>query len=293
MSLRDVIRRIVLQEIRELVVEAVQVSTTDPRPDIIPARKRSVLYKGDSWAKKSVRLRVWEAVLLSLGRQRFQAGPHLFLASREGGDASVLRALGAPDRSMIAVDWDEEAISEFKKIYPGIRTASDDVANVLVSEDSFASVHLDLTSQITESYLARIILASKKIMPGGVIACAFTVGREKSFQKSINGCAYDARLGTVLDSIRSSIGYKPRVLLQFKYRSDSIHGIGTNMCVLVVQMVPFIEPAPKLQSISVYDFYRDIERHVNSRSLNLFINCSQSKTEELRARVMMYPPPRA
>jgi hypothetical protein len=258
--------------------------------------RRPSVYRGDSRSKKSVRLRVWELVRKTVGAAAFRSGPHLFLASREGGDASTLRGLGVPDRAMVAVDADERALQEFIKHYPEIPCRHQDVARVLSEyNQEFASVWLDFSSQVTESTMKKVKSALQAIRPGGVLACTFTIGREKwwngSNEYDTQGTSED-RLRVVHEFLTDKLLYKPRVLARLEYISESVRGPGALMGVIVVQMQTGRDAKhSRLQTIGFHDMHRDAFRYVDDPNLCWLLNITEDKADELRARVREYPPP--
>ena len=91
-------------------------------------------YKGESPSKKVARYSHWRDVRRWMGADAFVHGHFLFLASREGGDASVLRAMGVPDSRMVAVERDVSAAQIFSARFPGITLCVGDVADVAESK---------------------------------------------------------------------------------------------------------------------------------------------------------------
>lgn len=248
-----------------------------------------VLYKGDSWAKKSVRLRTWEGVQRVLGHARFASGPHLFLSSSEGGDASVLRALGAPDEAMLAVDWDRKAAASFAASYPGVKIEVAEVSGVLASGRRLTSAFLDFSCQVSFPLLKSVRLAAASVRPGGIVACTFCIGRERGTRWT----SVQERFLSVEAEIVAVLGRRPDVMHAFSYSSSSVHGPGSLMGVLVARAAPASGPFPPVERLSIQDFYRDVMRHSDSPVLHLLFNCSVARAKSLRSRVAEYPPPPA
>lgn len=297
MSVGLLVRKIVVEEIRTLIRAAVleelrnrecnRESVCDPMP------RQMGVYRGDTWAKKCVRLRVWLAIRDLLGNSRFKDGLHVFLASGNCGDASVLRGLGVPDRAMLAVDHDPEAVRLFRSTYPSIPIRFADVADVLKSCRSPDSVYLDFTSQVSNATLQRTVLAIQSIAPGGVVACAFSVGREKEFgpfPQGVSGC--ESRLDFVLDYVTEKVGYRPAVVARMRYMSESVMGRGTNMCVLVMRPGDRPGPVPPIVRIRSYDLYEDVYKMASHPALASLINCTEAETAYILGRVRNYPPVR-
>ena len=297
MSVHQLLREIVRVELRQLVREIVQEEAPRRGPIRNAAVESRSTYRGDSQAKKAVRLRVWELVQRVLGQDVFARGNHVFLASQEGGDASTLRGLGVKDRAMLAVDIDSAAIREFSARFPEIPTKHDDVAAVLerLSEPP-ASIFLDFTSQVSDHTFNKMRTALHTIRSGGVLACTFAVGREKhaSFKSGPTRDAVEERLRVVEGFVEYELNYKPRVLSRMRYTSESTAGPGSSlMCVIVFQIRHGKDAeGAQLQEIGMQDMRRDLYRYRNSAELHWLFNCTTHKAEALRERVKAYPPPR-
>jgi hypothetical protein len=290
----SLVRDIVLDEFRSAVMEAVRdfMAARPPSPVRLRPMPRFSSYRGDSRAKKAVRLRVWEAVRDSLGEALFVGGPHLFLCSREGGDASVLRGLGVPDASMIAVDSDPSAAVLFCESYPGVTVTVSDVGNVLpLLPAPLSSAYLDFTSHVSPATLQRVLLAARAVRPGGVVACTFASGRERGRARAAAG-ACESRLDAVESYLSENLGYRPAVMARMSYISESEEGRGSNMCVLVFRTSPGGGRLPRILRVRAYDLYRDVQRHLDSPSLGLLLNCADAQTAIIRDRVVAYPPER-
>lgn len=302
MTPRTLLKEIVRVEIRKLVRETVRGATLHVVERPVPAHYGPVsepvtTYRGDSHAKKSARLRVWELIQKTIGRTAFRQGPHLFLASREGGDASVLRGLGVLDRALLAVDIDAHALQEFHKHYPNVPCRNQDVAYVMSEYNrKLESAFLDFSSQVNENTLNKVRFALRAIKPNGVLACTFAIGREKWW----NGAREDDTPGTSedrLDIVESfladELDYGPRVLSRMHYMSESVRGPGALMGVIVVQLKPGrAARGSKLRRLDYHDLQRDVLKHSNNPNLSWLLNCTEDKAEALRKRVREYPPPR-
>lgn len=302
MTPRALLKEIVRVEIRKLVREAVRGAELHviERPTPVhygPVSEPTTNYRGDSHAKKSARLRVWELIHKMVGHTAFHQGPHLFLASREGGDASVLRGFGVPDRAMLAVDIDARALQEFHRNYPDVPCRNQDVAYVL-SEYSrkLESAFLDFSSQVNENTLNKVRFALRAIKPNGVLACTFAIGREKWWngarENDTPGSSED-RLDIVESFLSDELEYHPRVLSRMHYMSESIRGPGALMGVIVFQLKAGRDARrSKLHRLDYHDLQRDVLRHISSPNLSWLLNCTDDKAEALRKRVREYPPPR-
>ena len=291
--LREIVRVELRQFAREVIKEEVPPESAARIKSAYSEPTKHGTYKGDSLAKKSARLRVWEAVHRAPG-QNIVRGLHVFLASHEGGDASTLRGLGVPDSAMLAVDSDQSAVREFRTKFPEVQCRNADIASVLNSSTLRpTSVFLDFSSQVSDNTFSKVKAAVHGICPGGVLACTFAIGREKNWSGSKQD-ACEARLQMVEDFIKKELSFKPVVLLRLRYMSESTTGPGSSiMCVIVVQIAKGKDAEnSKLQTLGLNDLYRDIYRYRNSSKLHWLINCTEENTESLRARVKEYPPPR-
>lgn len=303
MSLLQLLREVVRVELKQLVRELVReekdqvrvprATVRKQRPATYGSSKSRSTYRGDSQTKKSARLRVWEVIRLALPKE-FMQGPHVFLASKEGGDASTLRGMDVPDSAMLAVDCDAAALREFERRYPEIPNRNTDVAYALRDmEKTPASIFLDFSSQVSDQTFNKVQFALRHLEKGKVLACTFAIGREKHWNG--NGDApCEERIRMVESFVQQELGYKPRVLLRLRYTSESPTGPGSSlMFVVVFQTTPGKdEGAAKLTEIGVQDLYRDAYRYRDNPNLRWLINCSEDKTEALRKRVIEYPPPR-
>lgn len=298
MSIHSVLREIVRVELKQLAREIIREEGGKiVRPSEIENRST---YKGDSQAKKSVRLRIWELIQKTLGQAAFIRGPHVFLASHEGGDASTLRGLGIPDSSMVAVDMESTAVHLFEEKFPEVAIYHQDVNHVLKGlKEHPASVFLDFSSHVSESTLERVQTALRVIKPGGILACTFAVGREKNWtgQESrtrSKNRAYEERFKIVKECVAQKLGYAPKVLRRLRYTSESTKGPGSSiMCVIVFQVIRRKDDiGSRLQEIGMHDMYRDAYRHKDNPKLRWLLNYDEAGAEALRKRVTNYPPPR-
>lgn len=154
-------------------------------------------YRGDTVGKKLARLYAWRHMCEELGgdkegtygygkpecsiqhpRCRF-----LYLASREGGDASVLASMGVAPQQQLAVDVDECALAEFSAKWPRIPTVNCDVRQIRrSSHDRFKFIFLDFCSHLSVDLFVTVENVIRGCLRplGGIIAIAYLRGREKS-----------------------------------------------------------------------------------------------------------------
>jgi hypothetical protein len=148
-------------------------------------------YKGESPGKKFARFAYWQSVALEMGAQ-FNAGKHLFLASREGGDFGVLRAMGLPFDLLVGVDRNELALRECDQKWSAIARArgeeppifqlgsiDEEVNHYEREEGPVASVFLDFCCHLDRASLLTTCNSFLALRPGSVIGVAFLKGREK------------------------------------------------------------------------------------------------------------------
>ncbi len=302
MSLRQLLREVVRVELKQLVRQLVQeersqvrvprAAARHKRPAIYGSPKSRSTYRGDSQTKKSARLRVWEIIRLAVPKE-FLQGPHVFLASKEGGDASTLRGMDVPDSAMLAVDCDAAALRDFEQRYPEVPNRNTDIAHALRDmKRAPASIFLDFSSQVSDQAFSKVRSALHHLEKGKVLACTFAIGREKHWNG--NGEApCEERIRMVESFVQQELGYQPRVLLRLRYTSESPTGPGSSlMFVVVFQMTPSKKgDSAELKEIGVQDLYRDAYRYRDNPNLRWLINYSEDKTEALRKRVIEYPPP--
>ncbi|HEV8462063.1 MAG TPA: hypothetical protein VGQ38_15290 [Gaiellaceae bacterium] len=135
-------------------------------------------YLGDSPAKKLARLSFWRAVRAGLSKP-FRESTFFVLASREGGDVSVLLGLGAAAHQIVAVDREAEAVAAFRKKWPSVRCElgeADAVADVLRPDVAF----LDFCSPVGAGVLATAGRVAGRVRLGGLFGVAVLKGRENA-----------------------------------------------------------------------------------------------------------------
>lgn len=140
-------------------------------------------YKGESPSKKYARLSYW----LKLSRifpDRFMREKHLVLASREGGDISVLYSMGVPPKNIIAVDVNREAAAAAQERYPEVKVICKDVGMVAREyRHQIGFALLDFCSHMDNNLLKKIMEVMIHGMKNqGILGFAFLNGREKDLQ---------------------------------------------------------------------------------------------------------------
>lgn len=142
-------------------------------------------YKGESVGKKIARDTFWRMVVDHQARSRSRDSlQYIVLASREGGDVSVLQSLGVPSRNIMAVDRESSALNEFKRRWPDASTYHGDVSDALRKFGRAAhGALLDFCSELTQDVLDATLIAKDMLPLNAAIGVAFMRGREKKSRK--------------------------------------------------------------------------------------------------------------
>ena len=147
-------------------------------------------YKGESPGKKLARLVFWSEVKKSLGT-RFDdvhQARIVCLASREGGDISVLKALGVPVARILGIDRCPDAIASCRQRHPDTDLRVGDVTRVLstlpfdrtLRGPAVDAVFLDFCSPLNTETLGVASQVCSNLSPcGTVLGVGFMRGREK------------------------------------------------------------------------------------------------------------------
>lgn len=138
-------------------------------------------YAGESMGKKRARFGFWAEVKATQG-DYFFTRKHLVLASREGGDISVLVGMGVPISNIVAVDREESAAAACRLKWPGCDVICGDVCDAAnYFKDDLQTVFLDFCGPVTVETI-RTCVECFRVMPCGpsvVLAAAFLKGRER------------------------------------------------------------------------------------------------------------------
>jgi hypothetical protein len=139
-------------------------------------------YKGETLGKKIARAWFWIVVREYLG-ERFLTGHHLVLASREGGDVGVLKAMGVRPELIIAAEINKKAADEFSSKHPDVKTFNADVntaASAPGLRKSVVCAHLDFCSWYTPRVRATAIRVARfAVAERGVLSIGVMKGREQ------------------------------------------------------------------------------------------------------------------
>jgi hypothetical protein len=139
-------------------------------------------YKGDSVGKKASRIYLWTRILEHV-RCNKVPGRIAYLASRDGGDASVLKGMGWPEKDQLAIDMDPGALKLFSEKYPNVPTALGSVEKVLASRNErFAAIYLDFCATGTNNTLDLIAACVPHVTTMGRVAYCLLRGRERGLK---------------------------------------------------------------------------------------------------------------
>lgn len=138
-------------------------------------------YKGESPSKKFARFSFWTAVASELGKTRFYNGKHLVLASREGGDVSVLLGMGVQPKNIIPVDLNPKAALAAQDKFPEVQVIVGDVADIAKEyKRELVSAFLDFCAPMDSRIIKKVgEVCNHGMANDSVIGCAFLNGREK------------------------------------------------------------------------------------------------------------------
>ena len=137
----------------------------------------------DSPAKKLVRLDVFETACRLL-REKFFAGMHLGLSSKEAGDYGTLTGLGVEARNIVMCDLDEEAVTAARcRWHPDITVVHGDILDVVkegvYSAVPWAMINYDTCSPLRDNTDSVVHELANNIMDHGLLCCWFLAGRER------------------------------------------------------------------------------------------------------------------
>lgn len=172
------------------------------------------MYKGESDRKKMARLWFWQQVANELGAN-FLKSKHMYLASAEGGDASVLLGLGVRPQNHVAVEMDPAAALNFSRKFPQIQVhvgAVDEIAKKHMRQ--CGSVFLDFCGYVSRE-MARTTAwtATRALKDFGVLGVGMMRGREKDMgpidkwrdaRERARGRATDEELSTAIEAHEST-----------------------------------------------------------------------------------------
>lgn len=129
-----------------------------------------IKYKGESYGKKIARAMFWLRAAEWLGMDRFLRSTHMVLASQEGGDISVLKALGCQPKNIIAVDINPAAAEQCREKHPDVEVRCGNVAEVVKDyRRALGVLFLDFCGKATPFTLGLSARAIVNGLPRGAI----------------------------------------------------------------------------------------------------------------------------
>lgn len=144
-------------------------------------------YKGESPGKKIARYHFWHHAVSLLGVDEFYESNSkvVFLASREGGDASVLKGACVDPGRLVGVDLVEDAVVACKAKHPDISVRHGDFVDVLKSTPNVSIAFMDLCCPLSAQTVSTIRRAFMSAPIGSVFGVAYMRGREKPSKEGI------------------------------------------------------------------------------------------------------------
>lgn len=137
-------------------------------------------YKGESPGKKLARWEFWGRQRVALGEREWSGGRHAFLASREGGDVSVLEGLGIKAEKMQAIERNSKAADAFADRHPSVPLFRGEAGVFCEREHhSLTTLLLDFCTYPDDQLVRLVARAMRSIRTGGRIGVGLLRGREK------------------------------------------------------------------------------------------------------------------
>ena len=137
-------------------------------------------YKGDSTSKKLARLMLWLAVKKHLG-PKFLTSKLLCLASREGGDISVLLGLGVDPGNILPVERKSDDAKICQERWPDVKVICDDAFNVAEKRaQDLGAAFFDFCGPLDAKPAEALALLARRMRSGSVLAFAGLRSREKN-----------------------------------------------------------------------------------------------------------------
>jgi hypothetical protein len=204
-------------------------------------------YKGESWPKKLARAHFWLSACVLL--PEFRGSPILCLASREGGDISVLKGLGVDPRNIVAVDICEEAAAAAKTLHPDVDIRCMDVADVIAQRDGFLVSLLDFCGPISVAIARTIAAVAKKTRATGLLGVALLKGRETRVARNFLDSEFRTAYAADKDNRLTRALARRGVEVRLRYEDE-----GWNREVLVSSLVEEADKTVLLQSIAAISY---------------------------------------
>lgn len=154
-------------------------------------------HRGDSLSKKIARFELYVRIRAWVGSEQFRKMRFCYLASFEGGDASVLEAMGVPAQNQLAVDFDERALRLFSEVYPNVPTFLGPIER-MPPDRIFDCIFLDFCANLSDATVRSCVLAARRLKraTGSVFAVALLRGRENGWQERIEQASRALRDGS-------------------------------------------------------------------------------------------------
>ncbi len=140
-------------------------------------------YKGESPGKKFARYTFWKKAAQDLlGVDAFYKADAKFLvlASREGGDISVLKGVRVNASRIVAADMSASAVEACRAKHPDVLVELGDVANVASKHGPFDICFLDFCGYLSSGLVRTSAAVVKACDAGTVIGIAYMRGRERA-----------------------------------------------------------------------------------------------------------------
>jgi len=195
-----------------------------------------VQYRGESPAKKFMRVMYWAAVERQLGKL-FRSGNFLVITSQYAGDVSTLLAMGVSPKNIYGVDIDKHAIAATKLKYPKIQVEQCPFWEATTAfpslRNNLGCAFIDLCAPLRDATLDRLFEFGENVQ---LLGYEFMCGREKGElnqtvkdNSAVDTLAAIARL-KVLQTTRRRNQYF-RAYQNWHYNSHSAAHIGKPMIV--------------------------------------------------------------
>lgn len=231
-------------------------------------------YKGESLGKKIARAWFWICAREYLG-DRFYTGNHLVLASREGGDVAVLKAMGVAPKRIFAMEISKSAAAEFAAKHPDVNLRVGDVAQTVVDKQirgTLVCAHLDFCPWFTQNVFDTAVRVARfGLVDRGVLSIGVMKGRESgtaasTIKSHTANCQEDATRASLYENAESR-RWGARVdtsmaRLKFVYnalRKELVYGAGPMVSPICQQSIGYSSGVTPML-FSVFSILRDTSR---------------------------------
>lgn len=232
-------------------------------------------YRGESIAKKLARAHLWVRAIDHVGC-RASGARFLVLASREGGDAAALKALGVRADQILAVERSRSAADAFAAAHPDVPLLVCDVRDVLAErKGGFDVVYLDFCAPMNEETYGLYVLGMFAVRDGGLLAGTFLRGRDHEWAEAAKRAheahglpvLADRRFFLVQSALwangpRGRVAAVPRPEMHVLYQSRDAHSNGSPMLVHAAE-------CRRLGPVSLRSYQRSAEKFYLARAREL------------------------